>query len=96
MSPSAGQHTGRHHTQELTAQEQQERQLVLRACTALSSRRMAAGDRLNGQRGEGIVSVAIAVLIMAALGVVAYGAFDALFTNTTDAAETQIGSIGGG
>lgn len=47
------------------------------------------------QRGEGIVSVAIAVLIMAALGVVAYGAFDALFQNTTDAAETQIGNIGG-
>ena len=55
----------------------------------------AAANRLRGDRGEGIVSVAIAVLIMAALGVVAYGAFDALFNNTTDAAETQIGQIGG-
>jgi hypothetical protein len=54
-----------------------------------------AASRLGGDRGEGIVSVAIAVLIMAALGVVAYGAFDALFNNTTDAAETQIGQIGG-
>lgn len=49
----------------------------------------------RSERGEGIVSVAIAVLIMAALGVVAYGAFDALFTNTTTAAESQISSIGG-
>jgi hypothetical protein len=49
----------------------------------------------RSERGEGIVSVAIAVLIMAALGVVAYGAFDALFNNTTTAAESQISSIGG-
>ena len=58
------------------------------------ARRHAVG-RVRSERGEGIVSVAIAVLIMAALGVVAYGAFDVLFNNTTDAAETQIGSIGG-
>lgn len=57
---------------------------------ALASHRAA-----RSERGEGIVSVAIAVLIMAALGVVAYGAFDALFTNTTTAAESQISSIGG-
>lgn len=52
-------------------------------------------DPSRSERGEGIVSVAIAVLIMAALGVVAYGAFDALFNNTTTAAESQISSIGG-
>jgi hypothetical protein len=59
---------------------------------------IASADRWGGrrgQRGEGIVSVAIAVLIMAALGVVAYGAFDTLFNNTTTAAESQISSIGG-
>ena len=71
----------------------------MRAATALSIWRADVRQRrTNGEpdRGEGIVSVAIAVLIMAALGVVAYGAFDVLFNNTTDAAETQIGSIGGG
>ena len=62
----------------------------VRLHTALG--RLGAGGT---ERGEGIVSVAIAVLIMAALGVVAYGAFDALFNNTTTAAESQISSIGG-
>ena len=63
---------------------------TLRALTIGASSRIG-----RSERGEGIVSVAIAVLIMAALGVVAYGAFDALFTNTTNAAESQISSIGG-
>ncbi len=76
---------------------------VLRAATAIHTRRtdlleQVQGDPVQGhknERGEGIVSVAIAVLIMAALGVVAYGAFDTLFNNTTNAAESQISSIGG-
>lgn len=68
-----------------------------RALVALSTWGHHAREHFaSDDRGEGIVSVAIAVLIMAALGVVAYGAFDVLFNNTTDAAETQIGSIGGG
>ncbi len=70
-------------------------QLGTRIAVAIAAWRTAVTGRL-GDRGEGIVSVAIAVLIMAALGVVAYGAFDALFNNTTDAAENQIGQIGGG
>ena len=69
-----------------------------RASLAAALRLREALARLGStrsERGEGIVSVAIAVLIMAALGVVAYGAFDALFNNTTTAAESQISSIGG-
>lgn len=68
---------------------------ILKVATAITAARMVAGDKLREERGEGIVSVAIAVLIMAALGVVAYGAFDVLFNNTTDAAENQITQIGG-
>lgn len=69
--------------------------IFLQACTAATSWRWSIADRTGAhERGEGIVSVAIAVLIMAALGVVAYGAFDALFNNTTDAAEGQIANIG--
>ena len=68
---------------------------LMKAYTTFASLRMTTIDRAREERGEGIVSVAIAVLIMAALGVVAYGAFDALFNNTTDAAENQIGQIGG-
>lgn len=47
------------------------------------------------ERGEGIISTAIAVLIIAALGVVAYGAFNGLFTTANHKAETQIQQIGG-
>ena len=66
----------------------------LAMATRITTARAAITDKLSEDRGEGIVSVAIAVLIMAALGVVAYGAFDVLFNNTTDAAETQISNIG--
>lgn len=68
---------------------------LLAIATTVTTARADMADKLRDERGEGIVSVAIAVLIMAALGVVAYGAFDALFNNTTDAAETQISNIGG-
>ena len=66
----------------------------LAVATKITTARASMTDKLSEERGEGIVSVAIAVLIMAALGVVAYGAFDVLFNNTTDAAETQISNIG--
>lgn len=66
----------------------------LAMATRITTARATITDKLSEDRGEGIVSVAIAVLIMAALGVVAYGAFDVLFNNTTDAAETQISNIG--
>ena len=69
---------------------------AVRAHFVLSAWRSGIRSNVRGDRGEGIVSVAIAVLIMAALGVVAFGAFDVLFNNTTDAADTQIGNIGGG
>ena len=68
---------------------------IVKAYLATVSWRSDAIAAARDDRGEGIVSVAIAVLIMAALGVVAYGAFDALFSNTTDAAEGQISQIGG-
>jgi hypothetical protein len=68
---------------------------ILKVCTAITVWRAEIWHEARTDRGEGIVSVAIAVLIMASLGVVAYGAFNVLFTSTTDAAETQIGNIGG-
>ena len=61
------------------------------ARSAMAAKR---GQR-RGERGEGIISTAIAVLIIAALGVVAYGAFDGLFNTASTKAESQIESIGG-
>lgn len=68
---------------------------ILGVCARLHAWHVAGTSKIREDRGEGIISVAIAVLIMAALGVVAYGAFDVLFTNTTDAANQQINGIGG-
>jgi hypothetical protein len=63
--------------------------LAVRATNA----RQDAG-RYFTERGEGVVSVAIAVLIMAALGAVAWTAFQALFNDTVDSSRTQIDLIG--
>jgi divalent metal cation (Fe/Co/Zn/Cd) transporter len=52
--------------------------------------------RQDHERGEGVVSVAIAVLIMAALGAVAWTAFQGLFDDTVDSSRTQIENIGNG
>ena len=68
---------------------------LLKSYTAFTAWRMVTIDRLRDERGEGIVSVAIAVLIMAALGVVAYQGFDAIFGSARDQAQAEIDSIGG-
>ncbi len=51
-------------------------------------------DARTADRGEGVVSVAIAVLIMAALGAVAWVAFRGLFDDTVDSSRNQIDLIG--
>lgn len=44
--------------------------------------------------GEGVISAAIAVLIMAFLGAAMWIAFDRMFTNAADNTEDQIDQIG--
>ncbi len=51
--------------------------------------------RARDERGEGVISAAIAVLIMAFLGVAAWVAFKALFDSASTKAETQVDQIGG-
>jgi hypothetical protein len=48
------------------------------------------------ERGEGVISVAVAVLIIAILGVAAYAAFDRVFDTAVDKAETHVNNVGGG
>jgi Tfp pilus assembly protein PilE len=48
------------------------------------------------QRGEGVISVAVAVLIIAILGVAAYAAFDRVFDTAVNKAETNVNNVGGG
>lgn len=59
---------------------------------------MAARDyrpRLQrDERGEGVISAAIAVLIMAFLGVVVWVGFKATLTNTQQKVDNQVEQIG--
>ena len=68
---------------------------LLKTYTTFTAWRMTTMDALREERGEGIVSVAIAVLIMAALGVVAYGGFNLIFDTARDNAQDEINNIGG-
>jgi hypothetical protein len=47
------------------------------------------------QQGEGVISAAIAVLVMAFLGVAMYQAFQGMFQDTADKTTNQINQIGG-
>lgn len=46
------------------------------------------------ERGEGVISAAIAVLIMAVLGAAMWVVFDRMFTNTTRDTEDKVTEIG--
>lgn len=48
----------------------------------------------RGQRGEGVISAAIAVLIMAFIGAGMWLAFDRMFNDTTDRTQDQVELIG--
>ena len=65
--------------------------LVVRTQTAAhAARRRLIAD----ERGEGVISAAIVVLIMAFLGVVMWGAFRLLFQSAADKTSTQVEQIG--
>ncbi len=60
--------------------------------------RLRWSTKLRGmasEAGEGVISAAIAVLIMAFLGVAMWVAFDRTFQNATERIDEQINSIGG-
>ena len=55
---------------------------------------VATAHRLREERGEGVISAAIAVLIMAFLGALMWVGFKALFQNTQDKTGNQVNQIG--
>ncbi|MEO6989594.1 MAG: hypothetical protein ABI239_13220 [Aquihabitans sp.] len=63
--------------------------IIARHATASALRRTNLDER-----GEGVISAAIAVLIMAFLGAAMWVAFDRIFSDTTDKTERQVGEIG--
>lgn len=52
-------------------------------------------DRLSEEVGEGVISTAIAVLIMALLGAAMWVAFSGVFDGASNKAGTAVDSIGG-
>lgn len=57
-------------------------------------RRLLERLRDHDERGEGVISMAIAVLIVAFLGAAAWLAFKGLLDGTKEKAETQIAKVG--
>ncbi len=64
---------------------------MLRAVVAWQVLRPDADD----ERGEGVISAAIVVLIMALLGAAMWVAFNGIFTDATNRAGDEINRIGG-
>ncbi len=64
---------------------------MLRAVVALQVLRPDVDD----ERGEGVISAAIVVLIMALLGAAMWVAFNSIFTDATNRAGDEINRIGG-
>lgn len=52
-------------------------------------------DRLHDDRGEGVISMAIAILVIAALGVAMYAVFQDVGEAAGDKATESINNIGG-
>ncbi len=60
---------------------------------ALSATASVPG-RLRGDRGEGVISAAIAVLIVAFLGALMWVAFKSIWEDTEATTRQQVGQIG--
>ncbi|MGI8711235.1 MAG: hypothetical protein ACR2LA_09615 [Acidimicrobiales bacterium] len=71
---------------------------LLSAYVAVRSLALSAQDRLDrlraDERGEGVISAAIAVLVMAFLGAAMWLAFKGMFSKTTDNTRDQVDQIG--
>ena len=60
-----------------------------------TSRLSLAGRLARTERGEGVISTAIAVLVMAALGVLMWTLFQSTLTTTQTNVDSEIGKISG-
>jgi len=69
--------------------------LALRTHVAVHAAVLATGHRLRtDERGEGVISAAIAILVMAFLGALLWATFKNVLDGAGTKTETQIGKIG--
>lgn len=69
--------------------------LYLRLHIAYRMQAASLKDRFHEEVGEGVISTAIAVLIMALLGAAMWVAFRGIFDGASDKAGSAVDSIGG-
>ena len=68
---------------------------LLRLYVSVSAAKAVVRDRLvRDEAGEGVISAAIAVLIMAFLGALMWIAFKQIFANASDKTANQVNQIG--
>ena len=71
-------------------------QILIRVAACALAWRWSVGRRLLGDdRGEGVISAAIAVLIMAFLGALMWIGFRSIWDNAEQQTNQQINQIGG-
>jgi hypothetical protein len=68
--------------------------LALRAMIAWQTFREAARQRLADEIGEGVISTAIAVLIMALIGLAMWQLFSRVFNSAGSRVESNVNQIG--
>lgn len=68
--------------------------LALRALVTWQLAKASVRDRLHDEHGEGVISTAIAVLIMALIGLLMWVVFQRVFTNAGDKIESNVNNIG--
>lgn len=60
-----------------------------------TGRSAATRTPIRGERGEGVISTAIAVLIVAFLGIALWTGFDSMMNSATERTRAQVEQIGG-
>ena len=67
---------------------------ALRVLVAWQLLKLGVRDRLTDEHGEGVISTAIAVLIMALIGLLMWTVFQRVFNNAGDQIESNVNNIG--
>jgi hypothetical protein len=67
---------------------------ALQVWVAVEVTRFAVRRRLTDERGEGVISTAIAVLIMALIGLLMWTVFQRVFNDAGDKIESNVNNIG--
>ena len=69
--------------------------MALQMLSVIVAAKVRLGQRLRAEHGEGVISTAIAVLIIALLGAGMWAAFQTIFDGATSNIGSAVDSIGG-